>query len=300
LERKSKSLLRLDQWVARGFPELSRRHVREAIESGLVRVRGKTSPRKGQRVSATDSVDCEALRLHLGKLREGNRMLEVPILSEEAEFVVVDKPAGMPGHPLSLFETETVTHWAFARYRELSVQFPATQPTLTPHRLDTGTSGVLIVAKTREAFDRWRRAFHRKEITKRYLAWCWGVPKRDKFEVDLALAHDPGDRRKMVVADGVNSVSPPILTAHSKVEVLQLLKDRGLFLAEIICQTGVTHQVRVHLACEGYPLAGDLLYDGAFTSRDWNPPFHQLRAVELRTSERGFLAPHESFIRAPY
>jgi 23S rRNA pseudouridine1911/1915/1917 synthase len=176
-----------------------------------------------------------------------------------------------------------VTHWLLAQYPEVGTEFPEVQPTVTPHRLDTGTSGVLIVSKTQRGYQMWRDRFRRKEVTKTYLAWCWGTPKEEEFFTDMAIAHFPGDSRRMTVASEAHR--PPILPAKTRMQVKTRREDLGLFLAEVTCETGVTHQVRVHLASLGFPLVGDALYDPRFSERGISKPHHQLRALRLSWKE---------------
>ena len=268
----------MDRWLKDKFPSLTSRQIQEALDSGLVRLAGKKA-RKGDKLGSEVVPDVGSLEAHLEKLRKGNSTLEVPIVSENEDYLIVDKPAGLPGHPLSLFDVETVTHWCLAQRPEVAQAFPEIQPTLTPHRLDTGTSGLLIVAKTKKAFELWRERFKRKEVTKVYRAWCWGAPSEAHYEVTAAIGHDPTDSRKMTVITSPHR--EPVMAANSQVRVGIRRADRGLFLAEVTCTTGITHQVRVHLASLGFPLLGDALYDPDFPSRSESAPHHQLRAVRL-------------------
>ena len=102
--------VRVDLWLRRRFPVLSRRHVEEALLSGLVRSATGARVRKGDVIEATGTLDCSELEQHLAHIAAGNPGLEVAVLFEDAAIAVIDKPAGMPGHPVSLFETDTVTH----------------------------------------------------------------------------------------------------------------------------------------------------------------------------------------------
>jgi 23S rRNA pseudouridine1911/1915/1917 synthase len=278
---------RLDHWLGQRFPGLSRRQVLEAIESGLVRARGGGKVRKGDRVVAGREPDCSRLEAHLQRLAAGNPDLFVPILLETEGLVAVDKPAGMPGHPVHLQDFDTVTHWALHRYPEIRTWATDCQPTVTPHRLDTGTSGVLLVARTGPEYERWRAHFSRSEVQKRYLAWCWGSPTRDRWIIDRPIGHARGDRSRMEVREKGGR------RAVSEVEVLRHLPDR--FLCELLLRTGVTHQVRVHMAACGHPLAGDRLYDAEFGARVERPEHALLRAVAICCGDFRVGAPREEF-----
>lgn len=279
---------RADYWLGRRFPGLSRSQVLEALELGLVRAAGGRRLRKGDRVAPGAEPDCTPLAAQLERVAAGNPALDVPVLLETEELVVVDKPAGMPGHPLHLQDFETVTHWALARYPELRDWCTQAQPTVTPHRLDTDTSGVLLVARTAAEFARWRRRFSRGEVRKQYLAWCWGNPAWDACTLDQPIGHAPGERGRMAVTTGDGG-----RRAVSEVSVLQRLPDRCL--CELRLCTGVTHQVRVHMAASGHPLLGDRRYDPQFEQRADHPPYALLRAVDLGCGAFAVAAPREKF-----
>ncbi len=238
-------------------------------------VQAEVSLAKGTRLPEGETLDFARLQAHLEALARGNPGLVIPILRTEAGFWIVDKPAGMPGHPLRLEDTATVTHWALAQSPMLAKEFPFIQPTLTPHRLDTGTSGLLVVARTADAFAQWRRRFTAKEVKKTYRAWCWGVPPTDVWECREAIGKGKG-KGGAVMAVGGREARP----ALSRVRVVRRHPDR--FLVEVECETGVTHQVRVHLSHGGFPLLGDRKYDDQFAMRAEQPPWHQLRAIVLR------------------
>lgn len=276
MERKPNSI-RVDKWLKQRFPSLSGRQVNEAIESGLVL--GETGQRtsKGAYMDSGSLLDCQRLEAQLNKLKEGEMELQVSIIAETADYVLIDKPAGMPSHPLSLFDSNTVTHWALARYPGILKEFTEIQPTIVPHRLDTGTSGLIIVAKHRKAYEEWREKFQRKQVSKKYLAWCWGKPPENVFEIHYSIAHAQGDSTKMVTPATQPRYSPPVQEAESIVRVLECHGEA--FLAEVTCSTGVTHQVRVHLASRGFPLIGDPLYDTGFEKRSFRPAHHLLRAI---------------------
>lgn len=221
--------------------------------------------------------------------------MEIPVLLEHQSYAVIDKPAGVKSHPLSLFDVDTVTHWAFARYPEMATKFQEALPTVVPHRLDTGTSGCLIVARDAAEYARWRERFQAKEVRKTYQAWCWGTPSSTEMQVQGWMVHDPSDRRKMILRrQETLEEEGPQLRSESEI---RLLEQRGkMFRAEIECRTGVTHQVRVHLASLGFPLVGDRLYDRESEKRAWRPTHHQLRASRLQWEGGTIDAPMKSFL----
>lgn len=256
------------------YPSMSARLAEECFEAGWVTDPSGLTLKKGDRVEAVAPIDDRLALVH-----RGNPELVVSVIAERPDYVVVDKPAGVPGHPNHLEERSTITHWAFEKYPATMTEFPEIQPTLTPHRLDTDTSGVLIVALTKKAFAKWRERFHGKEIRKRYLAWCHGETVEDEWTVDQPIGKADAKRRC------VDPKSP-----YEAITVFRVLKrEKGMFLVEASCRTGVTHQVRVHAAHSGHPLVGDGLYGS-----DVAGP-HRLRACRLEGGKEVFEADVAAF-----
>lgn len=288
--------MRADKALQQLFPALNKRHVLEALEHGLVTL-------EQRRIKKGDSVEVSRLELtplktHLEKLLQGNNTLTLPVLWESGEEWIVDKPAGMPSHPLSLFETETPTHWAYVQSGRISIEFPGVQPTITPHRLDTGTSGVLVVCKTHQAYEKWRERFQKKEVSKKYLAWCIGESSKNCLDMSELIGHCPSDSRKMLVVSDEAPGREPIQLAQTQARLL--MNQDGYSLWEVECTTGVTHQVRVHLAYAGFPLVGDSLYDPHFSERKRQRNHHCLRASEIIWESNRVVADTEEFRRGPF
>lgn len=273
----SQEIQRVDKVLKKLFSQLTSRQIDEAIEAGLITKEGK-KVKKGERL-APELLEVDRLKAFLDSLRGGNPELKVPIIHEEPGFWIVDKPAGMPSHPLSLFDRDTITQWAFAQDKDLAKEFVEAQPTISPHRLDTGTSGLLVVCRNQSVFQQWRERFKQKIVHKKYLAWCWGSSEKQDWWIDTPIAHSISNAQKMVVVPGQEKFRPPLLEAQTSAKWVR--QEGELSLWEVSCTTGVTHQVRVHLASIGLPLVGDKLYDPFYGNREIQPPFHQLRAIEL-------------------
>ena len=274
-------LQRVSKLAQERYPNLNNRQIEEALAAGFITLATGKKLKRGDKLSGVADLDTKKLDEYLSKLRTGKLVVGFRIIWEDVDIVVIDKPYGIASHPISLFDNDTVTQWAFAKYPNLASEFAQAQPTVVPHRLDIGTSGLLIVGKTRAAYELWRARFHRHEVKKTYLAWCWGNPKEPTFLNDLPIGHVAGDSRKMVVVTANTRFKPPLLEAHTRGQVVKLESDPEIFLASIECQSGVMHQVRVHLAALGYPLVGDSLYDANFQARSLKPAFHELKAVAL-------------------
>jgi len=290
---------RLDHWLRLRYPQLTRVQLGEALKAGLVRDGEGRALAKGTKLTEKVTVSTERLDTHLGRLRRGNASLDIPIVQQTNEWLIVDKPAGMPGHPLSLFDENTVTHWAFSRFPEIPGHFPASQPTLTPHRLDTGTSGLLVVARSPAAYAEWRGYFSAKLVEKEYVAWCWGHPDWQDRAIDLPLGHCREDARVMTTDSTRLREGARLLTAASQCRVEATFADIGITRIRVRCHTGVMHQVRAHLAAIGFPLVGDDRYDPQFFAREIQPAYHLLRAVELRTPHGDFAVTYQTDASLP-
>lgn len=275
MSQRTKNTIRVDRWVKSHYPSLTQRQIKEALQAGLICSLDHKGLSKGARIESDRELNCQALDFHLRSLQRGNAKLKIQVVHEEEQWLAIDKPAGVSSQPISLFDCDTVTNWALHNRPAVSLEFTEIQPVLVPHRLDIGTSGLLIVAKTKNAFTQWRKEFSLKKICKKYLAWCWGdLGVGHRFKVENRIGHDPRDRRKMTT--GLKLREPSFL-AHIEVEVM-VNDGSGKILCLVTCNSGVTHQVRVQLASYGLPLIGDSLYDPLYDNRGFFYSYHQLRA----------------------
>ena len=258
---------RLDAVVQRARPSLSRRLVRQMFVEGAVRVNGRPAP-KGRRVLPGDRVS-----LPVVPPLAPEPALDLPVVWEDAYVVAVEKPGGMPSHALDPRQRGTAAAFILARWPETADVGEPLAAGLV-HRLDTGTSGLLLAARTPAAWDALRTAFRARRVTKRYLAVVAGEPPAETT-VRLALAHEPGARGRMRAARAGERSWPA--TTHLRCLAL-LPHGRALVEAEI--RTGVTHQVRAHCAALGCPVVGDAVYGGPAA-----PPLgagrHALHAADL-------------------
>jgi 23S rRNA pseudouridine1911/1915/1917 synthase len=243
---------RLDAYLQAALPEVSRRLLRRIIAAGEVRVNGRRAP-KGQRLNAGDTVTLPDIPQH----PEPEPALALPVVHEDAALVAVEKPGGMPSHALDPRQRGTAAAFVLARWPETARVGDALAPGLV-HRLDTGTSGLLLAARTASAHAAVRAALAARAVEKRYLAVvARGAEARPAGAVVVALAHEPRDRGRMVAAR-------PGLRAWPAETHLRVVAEGGdRLLVEAVIRTGVTHQVRAHLALVGYPVLGDVRYGGA-------------------------------------
>lgn len=277
--------VRLDGFLRRCLPHLSRQEIYRAIADNFFFVNGRVA-RKGDRVTAGDRLVFIGPVEVLAETPPPALRLEIPVIYEDESILAVDKPAGVPTHGFSGRDGATLANFLAARRPGiLNVGKNRWQPGLV-HRLDTETSGVVVIAKTPKAFDSLREQFHRREVRKIYLALVWGQPL-ERGTVELALAHDRGDRRRMVaVRQPERSTDRRVWRAITHYRLVA--SSRGMSLLEVEMATGVTHQIRVHLSSNGYPILGDSLY-GADYPESFGLARHFLhaRSLSLRHPESG-------------
>ena len=175
------------------------------------------------------------------------------ILHEEDSFLVAFKPGNLPSHA----DGQYITHTFIFILKELKKAAGYTGFLSLVHRLDRETSGIMVVAKTREAHKSLTRQFEEGAVAKEYLAWVKGVVAEDRFESSLPIGKDPASKvsiRRKVLPEGTEGAKP----AKTLFEVVERRENRTL--VKCLPQTGRTHQIRVHLEGTGHPVVGDKLY----------------------------------------
>jgi 23S rRNA pseudouridine1911/1915/1917 synthase len=229
----------------------------ELVERGLVRINGRRS-KKSEIVSADDRI--EVASTNRRAVIEPNADLALEVLHEDAAVIVVNKPGGVPCHPLHADERDTVMNAVVARFPEIATVGEKPLEGGLVHRLDNGTSGALLIARNRGTFDKLRDAIRAGRIARRYEALVAGSIER-KTEIDTPIAHHAKNARKMTVGD--SSSANPKRAGRAASTVVDPIRRVGEFtLLSIAPKTGSRHQIRVHLASIGHPIVGDVLYGG--------------------------------------
>jgi 23S rRNA pseudouridine1911/1915/1917 synthase len=252
---------RLDKAVAELVPGASRAQVKRAIEAGAVRVNGRRAP-KGALVKSGDTLSVDDTTLG----RADAPAVPTPdaplvVRFESASVLVVDKPAGQPSAPLRAGETGTLANALVGRYPALAgIGYSPREPGLL-HRLDTDTSGLVIVARTEEAFTRLKAALKAEQIDKEYLLVCTAEELPDEGTIAFPIANHPKDQRRVypcVHPRDVMRYEPRPASTGYRVE-----KRSGPWaLVRVSVRRALRHQIRAHFAAINHPLAGDTLYGG--------------------------------------
>jgi 23S rRNA pseudouridine1911/1915/1917 synthase len=241
--------VRLDQFLAGVLPGQSRSHIQRLIKDDKVQapvrhVRASTPVRTGMRILVEIPPPSPAT--------PEPEALDLPIVYDDADVVVVDKPAGMVVHPAAGHAKGTLVNALLHHVKDLSGIGGEARPGIV-HRLDRGTSGLMVVAKHDRAHQELARQFRLREVEKEYVALVWGVVQAGR-RIESAIGRDPANRQKMS--------SRARHARHAVTRVTGAEHLRGVTLITVAIATGRTHQIRVHLSEIGHPIVGDPTYGG--------------------------------------
>ncbi|GFZ27012.1 RluA family pseudouridine synthase [Lactobacillus corticis] len=238
---------RIDKYLANELPDLSRSRIKELIKSGAVKVNGQTT-KVSYQVEAGDKIMLEVPPVAPLKLEAEDIPLD--IVYEDHDVIVVNKPQGMVVHPAAGHPNHTLVNALLYHTKDLAASPEGFRPGIV-HRIDKDTSGLLMIAKNAKARESLEAQLAAKTNERLYLAIVHGNFSEQAGVIDAPIGRDHGDRKKMaVVENGKKAIT------HFK--VLQQFKNYSLVQCRL--ETGRTHQIRVHMAYIGHPVAGDPLY----------------------------------------
>jgi 23S rRNA pseudouridine1911/1915/1917 synthase len=244
---------RIDVFLAERLTEFSRVTLQRAIEAGRVSVNGAVHNKPSHRLQPNDQVEIQQIE----PPPPGPKPEAIPltILHEDAQIVVVDKPAGMIVHPAKGHWEGTLVNALAHHFDQLSERGGPTRPGLV-HRLDRDTSGVIVVAKNDPTHDALAAQFKARLVEKEYLAIVVGIPDRDRDVIERPIGDHPTSREKKAIRADHDS-SREAVTFYE-------IEERfvGYSLVRALPKTGRTHQIRLHLAHIGCPVLCDRLYGG--------------------------------------
>jgi 23S rRNA pseudouridine1911/1915/1917 synthase len=258
--------LRLDQFLAARWPEYSRARLQSWVGASRVRVNGVVVLKTSLKLRGGERIEVEPAELK--PLHAFAEDIPLEILYEDDDVVAVNKPAGLVVHAGAGRASGTLVNALLHHFEGLSSVGGDLRPGIV-HRLDKGTSGVLLVARTDAAHRSLAAQFSGRTVEKTYLALVQGQLKSEHGAIDLPISRDPIHRTRMTarLATGRH--------AHTEYQVLR--RFLKFTLLEVHIGTGRTHQIRVHLAALGHPVAGDTLYGAAAQPELDRPWLHALR-----------------------
>jgi 23S rRNA pseudouridine1911/1915/1917 synthase len=257
---------RLDRFLTAQVPDFSRSQIQRLIESGHVTHSRHQKVKPNNDIREGDVISIEVPEAEASTALPED--LPLDILFNDADVVVVNKPAGMVVHPAAGNPSGTLVNALLHHIKDLSGIGGEVRPGIV-HRLDKGTSGVMVIAKNDDAHKELSRQFHDREVEKEYVALTWGLVQQRK-RINAAIGRDPKNRVKMSIRAG--------RARHAVTRVTWSRDLKGVSLVRVAIATGRTHQIRVHLSAIGHPIVGDALYGGVHRRVP-----HPLRAVTKLT-----------------
>jgi 23S rRNA pseudouridine1911/1915/1917 synthase len=246
--KENKENKRLDSYIAEEKSELSRTTIKRLLENAQILVNG-TKQKASYKPETGDLIQINMPELCKTELVAQD--IPVPVIYEDKDIIVVNKPKGMVVHPANGNPDKTLVNAILAMCKDsLSGIGGEIRPGIV-HRLDKDTSGLLIVAKNDLAHINMSKQIQDRQVIKKYIALVRGIVPEDEATIDMPIARSKKDRKKMAVdKDGKNAVTHfKVLKRYDKYTLLELKID-----------TGRTHQIRVHMSYIGHPVVGDTTY----------------------------------------
>ena len=245
---------RVDRAVCTLFG-LARSQAASMVTSGAVRLAGRPVSARSRRVVVGELLEVDLPAAAVETALAGDPEVEVPVVHADDSVIVVDKPAGLVVHPGAGRPGGTLVHGLLARFPDLAGVGDPARPGIV-QRLDVGTSGLMVVARTPEAYESLVAQLAARSVERCYLALVWGVFEVSAGAVDAPVGRATGNRTSMAVS----ARGRPARTGYKV--VAQYSRPVEAALVECRLETGRTHQVRVHMAAIGHPVVGDSRYGG--------------------------------------
>jgi 23S rRNA pseudouridine1911/1915/1917 synthase len=272
--------LRLDQFLAKRFPEYSRSRLQQLIRGGFVRL-NEQSTRSRQIVRGGDKIDL--IEPPLEKIEIRPEPIPLDVLFEDDDLIVINKPAGLTVHPGAGQREHTLVNALLSHCTTLSGIGGKERPGIV-HRLDKETSGCLVVAKNDIAHRELSKQFAARTVEKIYLALVAGKLRKAAGVIEEKIGRHPVHRKRMRVTS--------VRGRTAKTEYRVIRSSNHASLIECLLHSGRTHQIRVHLHHLGHPVLGDKIYAPRFAKNlprqmlhAWKLGFHHPRTGEWRNFE---------------
>jgi len=273
---------RLDRIVSL-VAEISRSEASHAVESGGVTVDGAVVTSGKVRLSEGQRVTVDTSSIPVEELPRADSSVAVRVIHVDDHVIVVNKAPGVVVHPAPGHREGTLVNGLLALFPEIASVGNPTRPGIV-HRLDVGTSGLLVVARSDEAYHALVEALSDHDVDRHYTALAWGHFAAPRGTIDAAIGRDPRDPLRMaVVANGK--------PARTHYEVIGEFTEPEVSLVACQLETGRTHQIRVHLAAAGHPVVGDSAYGGHRVSMAMNRPFLHAGSLSFAHPVTGEILP---------
>ncbi len=242
---------RLDVVLSRRLAEVSRSRIRAWIEEGRVEVPQAREVKPSLSLKEGWTILCDRPLPAASRLQA--EPIPIDVIHEDADILILNKPAGLAVHPGAGRRSGTLAHGLLALYPGRVWPGSPERPGIV-HRLDRDTSGLMAIACNDLSYARLVEQIQAREVTRGYLALVWGIPTSPAGVIDAPIGRDPRERTRMAV---VRRGGRPSRTRY---RILRLFDP--LCLLEVRLETGRTHQIRVHMAHAGFPVFGDSAYGG--------------------------------------
>ncbi|HKJ66485.1 MAG TPA: RluA family pseudouridine synthase [bacterium] len=240
---------RVDKYLSRSLPKISRSRLQKLIEAGRVRVNNHPV-KSSYSIAPGDVIEVEIPKRPEPKVEP--EPIPLDSIYEDSRMIAVNKPAGIVVHPGVGNSTGTLVNALLYHTKKLAETDSELRPGLV-HRLDKDTSGIILAAKDEETHRRLSKQFEDRTVEKEYRAWVWGRPEPEERTIQRAISRHPRDRKTF-------ATSPSGKRAVTHYEILE--DHEIVTFIRLRIETGRTHQIRVHLKSIGYPVVGDPVYNG--------------------------------------
>jgi 23S rRNA pseudouridine1911/1915/1917 synthase len=265
---------RVDRIVAM-ITGASRAAVASLIDAGAVLVGGRVVASRSQRLEPGDEIEVDVPDPAEAQRLVPEADVAVEVVHEDEHLLVVDKPAGLVVHPGAGQRTGTLVHGLLARYPALvEVGVDPERPGIV-HRLDKGTSGLLLVARTTVAYEALVAALSARAVHRQYRVLAWGALDAPRGLIDAPIGRSTREPTLMAVDERGKEARTRYAVRRNFVEPVVVTE------LECTLETGRTHQIRVHLRSIGHPVVGDARYGGARQSLPMDRPFLHAERLEL-------------------
>lgn len=250
---------RVDKFLQRGFflnKEITRGEIVKNIKNGNILVNGKiVKPSHTLKERDVISLNLKVKELKLTPVAE----IEVPVIFEDKNVIVINKPAGLSVHPTTFEESDTLVNGLLYKFPEIEkINDGTLGAELRPgivHRLDKDTSGTMVIARNQKSFDELKELFRERKVIKKYWAIVYGKINAKRGIIDLPIARASNYKKQSIAS---RKTKTKIREAVTEYEVLSEYKKYSL--VELTPRTGRMHQIRIHLFSLGHPVVGDDLY----------------------------------------